>query len=296
MYPASDNMCMKVLTLDGWEDYELLDSGDGRRLERFGSFVLSRPDPQTIWLPALSEGDWENADATYRKSDSETSGWDTKPRMPTQWIVRYKKLTFQVKLSPFKHTGIFPEQSLHWDWMQNLIKKAKRPIRVLNLFGYTGGATLAAAAAGATVTHVDASFPTIGWGRQNQQLSGLQDAPIRWIEDDCLRFVSREIRRGSQYDAIILDPPAYGRGPKGETWIFNSNFPGLMQECIKILSDTPLFLIVNAYAISSSSIMLENVLGDHLRGGIMESGELAISEKSAGRLLSTGIYARWQND
>jgi len=287
---------MKVLTLNGWEDYELLDSGDGRRLERFGSFVLSRPDPQTIWKPALSERDWENADATYRKSDSDQSSWDMQSRMPKQWAIRYKDLTFQTKLSPFKHTGIFPEQSLHWDWMQNLIKKAKRPIKVLNLFGYTGGATLAAAAVGASVTHVDASYPTIGWARQNQQLSSLQDSPIRWIEDDCLRFVSREIRRDSQYDAIILDPPAYGRGPKGETWIFNSNFPGLVEECMKLLSDNPLFLIVNAYAISSSSIMLENVLGDHLRGGTIESGELAIREKSAGRLLSTGIYARWQND
>lgn len=287
---------MNILTLNGWEDYELLDSGDGRRLERFGSFVLSRPDPQTIWQPALSEADWEDADATYIKTDSEQSGWDTKAKMPKHWIVRYKKLTFQVKLSPFKHTGIFPEQSLHWDWMQNLIKKAKRPIKVLNLFGYTGGATLAAAAAGASVTHVDASYPTIGWARENQRLSKLQDAPIRWIEDDCLRFVGREIRRGSQYDAIILDPPAYGRGPKGEAWIFNYNFPGLVQECMKILSDNPLFLIVNAYAISSSSLMLENVLGDYLKNGTIESGELAIREKSAGRLLSTGIYARWQAD
>lgn len=289
-------MCMKVLTLNGWEDYELLDSGDSRRLERFGDFVLSRPDPQIIWRPALSERHWENADAVYGKNDSGKAGWDMKSKMPKQWIVRYKNLTFQARLSPFKHTGIFPEQALHWDWMQSLIMKAKRPVRVLNLFGYTGGASLAAAAAGASVTHVDASFPSIGWARENQRLSRLQDSPIRWIEDDCLKFVSREIRRKNKYDAIILDPPAYGRGPKGEAWIFNYNFPGLVQECMRILSNTPLFVLVNAYAISSSSLMLENVLADHLKTGSIESGELAIREKSAGRLLSTGIYARWQND
>lgn len=287
---------MNVLTLNGWEDYELLDSGDGRRLERYGAFVLSRPDPQVIWKPVLGNKQWETADAIYEKDDSGKSGWDVRTKMPKNWPIHYKDLTFQAKLSPFKHTGIFPEQSLHWDWMHGLIQKTRRPVNVLNLFGYTGGATLAAAAAGASVTHVDASFPSIGWARENQRLSKLGDCPIRWIEDDCLKFVSREIRRESQYDAIILDPPAYGRGPKGEAWIFNSNFPGLIQQCMRILSDNPLFLLVNAYAISSSSLMLENVLGDHLEGGIIESGELAIREKSAGRLLSTGIYARWQNN
>jgi len=287
---------MNILTLDSWDDYELLDSGDNKRLERFGSFVLSRPDPQIVWKPSLSEKHWENADAIYEKTDSDKSGWHTAPKMPKQWMIHYKNLTFQARLSPFKHTGIFPEQSLHWEWMQSLIKKTKAPVRVLNLFGYTGGATLAAAAAGASVTHVDASYPSIGWARENQRLSKLQDHPIRWIEDDCLKFVRREIRRKNNYDAIILDPPAYGRGPKGETWIFNYTFPILMEECIRILSRTPLFMLVNAYAISSSSIMLENVLADHFKNGAIESGELAIREKSAGRLLSTGIYARWQND
>lgn len=293
---AGNNGCMKILTLDDWKDYELLDSGDGRRLERFGAYVLSRPDPQAIWRRSLGEREWEDTDAVYVKTDSDKSEWDVKTKMPKKWTLRYKDLTFQAKLSPFKHTGIFPEQSLHWDWMQGLIEKVRRPISVLNLFGYTGGATLAVAAAGASVTHVDASYPSIGWARENQRLSGLQDAPIRWMEDDCLKFVSREIRRGSQYDAIILDPPAYGRGPKGEAWIFNYNFPVLIEECMKILSDTPLFLLVNAYAISSSSLMLENVLADHLKQGAIECGELAIREKSAGRLLSTGIYARWEND
>lgn len=285
---------MNILTLDGWTDYELLDSGDGRRLERFGAFTLSRPDPQVIWRPMLSEKRWQSADATYGKDGFEKAGWHTTPAMPKAWPLHYKKLTLQARLSPFKHTGLFPEQSLHWDWMENLIKKTKTPPKVLNLFAYTGGATLAAAAAGAEVTHVDASYPSIGWARENQRLSGLQRHPIRWMEDDVLKFVRREARRKTLYDAIIMDPPAYGRGPKGETWIFNESFPMLMEECMRLLNPNPLFLLVNAYAISSSAIMLKNVLGDYFKKGVIECGELALREKSAGRLLSTGLYARWQ--
>jgi 23S rRNA (cytosine1962-C5)-methyltransferase len=217
--------------------------------------------------------------------------------MPEKWQIGYKDLKFFAKLTPFKHTGIFPEQSLHWDWMGPMIKKAGRQVNVLNLFGYTGLASLAAAAAGAKVTHVDASYPSIGWARDNQSLSGLADAPVRWINDDVTSFAAREARRGNTKYAIIMDPPAYGRGPKGETWIFGENFPHLLAACQNILSPNPLFIIVNAYAISSSALMLFNTLLDYTKpfGGSLECGELALSEKSAGRLLSTGIYARWSS-
>jgi 23S rRNA (cytosine1962-C5)-methyltransferase len=265
-------------------------------LERFGAFVLSRPDPQIIWKPSLDEKHWKSAHAVFDKTLSEKGSWHVISKMPKEWLVSYKHLTLQARLSPFKHTGIFPEQSLHWDWMQSLIRKAKTPPKVLNLFGYTGGATLAAAEAGAEVTHVDASYPAISWARENQRLSKLQERPIRWIEDDALKFVRREARRGRQYDAIIMDPPAYGRGPKGETWIFNDSFPALLEECVQILAPKPLFVLANAYAISSSALTLGNVFSDHFKKGTIESGELVLREKSAGRLLSTGIYARCRFD
>lgn len=274
---------MVILTPSGWTDYELLDSGNAHRYERFGKITVIRPDPQAIWKPQLA--DWK-ADATF------TEKWQGK--FPDRWEMKYKDLKFWAKLTPFKHTGVFPEQSIQWDWMTDLLKK--RPdANVLNLFGYTGLASLNAAAAEAKVTHVDASRASIGWARDNQAASGLEDKPIRWILDDALKFCERELRRGVKYDAIIMDPPIYGHGPDGQVWKFQDSFPKLMEVCRQLLSDNPLFILINAYAISASSVMLENVLADTVKdfGGTVESGELALEQKS-GRLLSTGIFARWQ--
>lgn len=280
------------LVTDGWEDYRLLDCGNGYRLERFGNYLLKRPDPQIIWNPSLPEGAWEKADAVFEKTSGDKGTWNTD--MPQKWEMAYKNIRFYAKLTPFKHTGIFPEQSVHWDWIESIIATEKREINILNLFGYTGIASLVAAKAGARVTHVDASYPTIGWGRENQKLSGLEDLPIRWIEDDVIKFVKREIKRGAKYDAIIMDPPTFGHGPKGERWEFADMFPELMKLCHQVLSDNPVFFLVNAYAISASSIMLQNVFSDYFskREGTIEAGEL-ILESSTKRPLSTGIYARW---
>ncbi len=312
---------MKILTPTNWQDYQLLDSGDGKRLERFGKYILVRPDPQIIWRPSLPSSEWQKADAVFDTSTSlstskvPTKGaWKKGKNVPDNWQIAYQDLKFLIKLSPFKHTGIFPEQAAHWGWMESVIQYASKPvesvntkntgvqayrptdkeINILNLFGYTGAASLVAAKAGAKVTHIDASYPTIGWARENSDLSGLSEKPIRWILDDAIKFCERELKRGVKYDGIIMDPPIYGHGPKGEIWDFNKSFPDLMELCRQLLSNIPLFFIVNAYAISTSSITLENVLKDYLKniGGEFESGELALQEKS-GRLLSTGIFARW---
>ncbi|MBI3486463.1 class I SAM-dependent methyltransferase [Candidatus Daviesbacteria bacterium] len=324
---------MKILASNSLSDYELLDSGDGKRLERFGKFVLVRPDPQIIWKPKLAKSKWQKADAIYStsspnspKSPNIRGIWKRVKNIPEKWVINYQDISFQIKLSPFKHTGVFPEQAVHWEWINELIQKrlqrgdSKRgaPLsprsaseevewgcelagprldqpNILNLFGYTGIASLVAAKAGAKVTHVDGSYPTIGWARENQKLSNLEGKPIRWILDDCLKFVQRELKRGVKYDGILMDPPIYGHGPKGEVWDFNKNFPELLDICTQLLSPNPLFVIVNAYAISSSSLMLENILKDFVGslGGQIESGELALKESSGNRLLSTGIFARW---
>lgn len=294
---------MQILTPQDWTDYELLDTGNGYRLERFGSptdgFILSRPDPDIIWSPHLPESEWLKSDAVFKKSG--TSGnWLIKTKMPEKWPVEYKNIKLWVKLSPFKHTGVFPEQAVHWEWMKqkiqdSAIKNHGSEIRVLNLFGYTGAASLVCAGAGAKVTHVDASYPAIGWARDNQRSSDLNQASIRWIQDDCLKFVEREIKRESKYDAIIMDPPSFGHGPSGKSWKFHEDFPKLLRLCKELLSDKPLFILINAYAISSSALMLENILKEitsDLQGNI-ESGELALEEKGTTRLLSTGIFTRW---
>lgn len=283
---------MFVLTAPTWDEYELLDSGNGKRLERFGKFTISRPDPQVIWKPHLEETSWQKADAAFEKDR-----WIHKTRIPEKWPLRYKNLTFYAKLSPFKHTGIFPEQISQWDWLTQKLSAANHPTRILNLFGYTGIASLICASQKAEVTHVDASYPTIGWARENQAASGLTDKPVRWILDDAVKFTSREVKRGIHYDGIIMDPPVYGHGPKGEKWDFNKNFPELLDICNKLLTPDPLFILINAYAISASSIMLENVLADitNKLGGTLESGELALKETDTNRLLSTGIFARWSS-
>lgn len=288
---------MHTLTTTGWKDYELIDTGDGYRLERFGEYILSRPDPQIIWKKSQPQTTWQKADAFFQRTTADRGQWIKKnPKLPEKWSISYNNLTFLIKLSPFKHTGVFPEQHLQWDFIEKQLQKphASQP-NILNLFAYTGIASLAAAAHGAKVTHVDASKPTITWGRENQALSQLENAPIRWIMDDCIKFVQREIKRGVTYDGIIMDPPAFGHGPTGEIWKFNEQFPKLLELCIQLLSSNPLFLIVNAYAISSSSLMLQNVLEDYLHDlqGTIEVGELVLEEKTAHRPLSTGIFAQW---
>jgi 23S rRNA (cytosine1962-C5)-methyltransferase len=283
---------MTILSTNGWQDYELLDSGDGHRLERFGEYRLVRPDPQIIWKPSLPKTEWLKADAVFAKEKEE---WQNKNNVPKRWLLEYDNLKFWAQLSPFKHTGVFPEQSLQWQWMKEKIVTANQQLNILNLFAYTGIASLVAAAAGAKVTHVDASKPTISWARENQKASGLEDKPIRWILDDAGKYIEREIKRGVRYDGIIMDPPIYGHGPHGEKWNFFSSFPRLLSLCQQVLSKEPVFLIINAYAISASALMLENCLKDFSKelGGTIEVGELALEEKNSKRLLSTGIFARW---
>jgi len=285
---------MNILSTQGFEDYELIDSGNGQRLEHFGKYVLVRPDPQIIWKPKKDNSFWEKADAFYIQNGSKGS-WDNRGKVPQKWLLKYKNLSFFCKLTPFKHTGVFPEQSLQWDFMEEKLRGFEGQASVLNLFGYTGVSSLICAANGAKVTHVDASKPSISWARENQEASGLLQKPIRWIMDDAIKFTQREVKRNVKYDAVIMDPPIYGHGPEGEKWDFNESFPKLMEICKNTLSDNPLFVIVNAYAISSSSIMLVNVLQDYLSGlgGTFEYGELALQEKDSERLLSTGIFARW---
>jgi 23S rRNA (cytosine1962-C5)-methyltransferase len=288
---------MTILTSPGWDDYELLDSGYGFRLERFGKYRLVRPDPQIIWKTRLSLQDWKNVDARF---DPEKKQWILNQTMPEKWLMHYAGVSFYAKLSPFKHTGVFPEQILQWEWIKKKIKDAdKKPadIKILNLFGYTGIASLVCASLGASVAHIDASRPTLGWARENQAVSNLSDRPIRWILDDAMKFVQREVKRGVKYDGILMDPPIYGHGPGGETWDFNESFPKLLALCRKVVTQKPLFILINAYASSSSSVMLENVLNDYVSDmeGTIESGELALIEKSGGRLLSTGIFTRWGN-
>lgn len=297
---------MNILIANTWSDYELIDTGDEKRLERFGQVVLVRPDPQIIWKPKLPQSVWQKADAEYIKQTENQGYWKKSDKVPEKWVLSFGQLKMIAKLTNFKHTGIFPEQSVHWEWMKKLIgdRRSKvddgtfhplsSTINVLNLFGYTGIASIAAASAGAKVTHVDASKSTIAWARENQQASNLQDKPIRWILDDAIKFCERELRRGVKYDGIIMDPPVFGHGPQGEVWKFSQSFPKLLETCIKLLSDTPLFIIINAYAISSSVLMLENILKDYERilEGTIETGELALKDRSD-RVLSTGIYARW---
>jgi 23S rRNA (cytosine1962-C5)-methyltransferase len=286
---------MIILQTTGWEDYALIDSGDGNRLERFGDIILVRPDPQVIWKPKLALSEWNKADAIFERTSAEKGQWKSNKKLLEKWQMQYKTIKWWCKLALFKHTGVFPEQVLQWDWISSVILNAvKNPSpNILNLFGYTGIASLVAAEAGAKVTHIDASYPTIGWGRDNQKLSGLEQKPIRWILDDAIKFCEREVRRGVKYDGILMDPPIFGHGPNGETWEFNKSFPKLMEVCSQLLSDKPLFFLVNAYAISASAIMLENVLRDYIKvPGEFESGELVLVEKS-GRQLSTGIFARW---
>ena len=262
--------------------YKLLDTGDGERLEQFGKYVLRRPDPQIIWKKSSASEEWEKANAAF------DGDWKIKDA-PKAWDIEVLGLTVELRLTPFKHTGIFPEQEEQWRWLGGQVLSAKGQVNILNLFGYTGVASLVAAKAGARVTHVDGSKPTIAWAKINQEKSGLADKPIRWILEDAIKFVEREVRRGNKYDGIILDPPAFGHGPEGETWQFNKSLPRLMTACKQLLSENAKFVIVNAYAVSSSALTLKNLLVDMNLGGQVEYGEHVIDGK-----LSTGIWGRWE--
>ena len=272
-------------------DYELIDSGNGRRLERFGKYILNRPDPEVMWQKSLPPEDWAKADAEFVNDR-----WVTKNDLPEKWELEINDLKVNLKLTPFKHVGIFPEQKFEWDLISKTVNETASEPNILNLFGYTGVASLSALSTGAKVTHVDASRPAITWFKENQELSGLSEKYARIIIDDALKFTAREIKRGVKYDGVIMDPPVYGHGPNGEKWSFAKDFPKLLDNVSQILSDNPIFVIVNAYAISSSSVSLANILNDKLKNlnGNITNGELTLKETSGGRILSTGIWSIWQ--
>ncbi len=287
---------IKIAISNEWIDYELLDSGDGLKLERFGKFTFSRPEAQAVWAPARPGSLWSKADAVFQTTGEENGGhWNFNKSIPTDWTMQFNGLKFKVQAGASRHLGVFPEQAYHWNWMSKVITAANQPLKILNLFGYTGIATLSAAYAGANVTHIDASKKAIAWARENQSISGLSNSPIRWIVDDALKFVEREVRRGSLYDGIILDPPKFGRGPKGEVWEFFKVLPEMLSACKSVLNPNAKFLIVTAYAVKSSALTLHGAINDlvSMRGGSLEIGELATIEKSAGRLISNAIYAKW---
>jgi 23S rRNA (cytosine1962-C5)-methyltransferase len=281
-----------------WKDYELLDSGDGLKLERFGSYIFSRPESQAMWSRALPESTWKNAHATFVPSGEESGGhWDVKKKMEEKWIMEYGPLKFWAMTTPGRHLGVFPEVASHWDFMIDSVRKAHKQPNILNLFGYTGLASLAAASAGAHVTHVDASKKSVAWARENQALSGLNDKPIRWVVEDAVKYVQREEKRGVKYDGIILDPPKFGRGPKGEIWEVYKSLPSLLDMCRACLSDNPLFVIVTVYAVRASAIHVAQALDEMMKKykGEINSGELVTRETSANRLLSQAVYARWSD-
>lgn len=280
---------------DGWKDYEVLDTSKGEKLERWGTYLLVRPDPQVIWdTPRVHPG-WQKKNGHYHRSKKGGGEWEFF-RLPEQWDIRYGDLTFHLKPFSFKHTGLFPEQAANWDWFSEKIRRAGRSVKVLNLFAYTGGATLAAAKAGAAVTHVDASKGMVGWAKENARSSGLAEAPIRWIVDDCVKFVEREIRRGSRYDAIIMDPPSYGRGPKGEIWKIEDAVYPLICLCAKLLSSDPLFFLVNSYTTGLAPAVLTYMLSTALKpfAGSADSQEVGLPVTSSGLILPCGASGRWE--
>ncbi len=303
---------IQLLASSRWIDYDLLDSGDGKKLERFGSFTFVRPEVQALWHPSLADKTWEAADAVFQPTGEESGGhWHSRKKIPEKWEMKYDLphdpslaggggLHFWVRTTPGRHLGVFPEGAAHWEWVADRIRQRtvseNGQANVLNLFGYTGLASLAAAAAGARVTHVDASKKSVTWARENQVLSGLTEKPVRWIVDDALKFVQREARRGVKYDGILLDPPKFGRGPKGEVWEVYRSLPELLQACRDVLSGRPLFVVVTVYAVKVSSVNIYYAVEEMMKGcaGELKCGELVMQEKSAGRLLSSAVYARWQ--
>lgn len=292
-----------ILKLEKQNEYELIDSGLGQKLERYGPYTLSRPDPEALWGRTLSAKEWEDADLKFIRKGTKTQ-WIIKEGVSKSWPIEFGGLTFSIKPTSFKHTGLFPEQFLNWEWMEKLITNYQlqinneKPVKVLNLFAYTGGATLLCAKAGAEVCHVDGSKTAVAWARENAELSGLSDKPIRWIVEDVVLFLKREIKRGNFYDAIIMDPPSFGHGPKDELWKIEESFLELMKLCKDILSDDPLFVLINGYTAGYSPITYQNNLIDMMADhkGTIEVGELTIKESNTQRLLPCGIFARWQKN
>ena len=280
---------------DQWKDYEVLDTSEGEKLERWGEYLLVRPDPQVIWNTPKELPGWRKMNGHYHRSSKGGGEWEFFD-LPKQWEIAYKELRFNLKPFSFKHTGLFPEQAVNWDWFSDKIRNAGRPVKVLNLFAYTGGATLAAAAAGAAVTHVDASKGMVNWAKENARTSGLEAAPIRWLVDDCMKFVEREIRRGNHYDGIIMDPPSYGRGPKGEIWKIEDSIYDFIQLCTKILSDDPLFFLVNSYTTGLAPAVLTYMLSTELKrfGGHVDSQEIGLPVTKTGLVLPCGASGRWE--
>ena len=299
---AGDGFRLTVLASMGFGDYRLLDSGNGRKLERFGSIVVDRPEPQALWKRRLAQSRWDSAHAVFSGDGEDEAGkWRVQGAVPETWPIRLKDVTLLGRLSAFRHLGLFPEQLPHWDWMLEAIASHKPGpdaprARVLNLFAYTGAASLLAAKAGAEVTHVDASKKAIAWARENQAASKLADSPVRWILDDARKFVAREVRRGRVYDVILVDPPKFGRGPGGEVWDLFEHLPPLLEDCTKLLAAERARLVLTAYAIRASALSIGQLLEASLaeRGGTIETGELVIREEGGGRGLSTSLYSRWR--
>lgn len=281
-----------------WKDYKIIDMANGQKLEKWGDIILSRPDPQIIWENQSFPERWKKIDAIYNRSKSGGGAWKYNKKLPENWQINYKDLTFNIKPMGFKHTGLFPEQAVNWDWMINKIKGAKREIKVLNLFAYTGGATVACLSAGAATCHVDSSKGMVAWAKENVASSNLSDKKVRYIIDDVNKFVAREIRRGNKYDAIIMDPPSYGRGAKGEVWQFENNIYDLVELCTKVLSDNPLFFLINSYTTGISSTVLANILNLTVaksHKGKIEAGEIGLPMENSKLILPCGIYGRWES-
>lgn len=279
-----------------WNDYQILDMANGEKLEKWNNITLVRPDPQIIWKQKTYPEKWKKADAKYSRSNTGGGAWNYNKKLPSAWQVKYKDLVFNIKPMGFKHTGLFPEQAVNWDWMINKIKSANKEIKVLNLFAYTGGATVACLSAGASVCHVDSSKGMVSWAKENVTSSGLQDRKVRYIVDDVVKFVNREIRRGNKYDAIIMDPPSYGRGTNGEVWKFEDNIYDLVELCSKVLTDKPLFFLINSYTTGISSRVLENILKLNIHAkGKFSNGEIGIPMQNSNLVLPCGIYGRWES-
>ena len=288
---------------ENWKDYEVIDTSEGEKLERWGKYTLLRPDPQVIWSTPKKVPQWKKLNGHYHRSAKGGGEWEFF-NLPEEWSINYKDLTFNLKPFSFKHTGLFPEQAVNWDWFSSIISKAlanpkynsQRPLKVLNLFAYTGGATLSAAKAGASVTHVDASKGMVSWAKENAVSSGLSDAPIRWLVDDCVKFVEREIRRGNKYDGIIMDPPSYGRGPKGEIWKIEESVYPFIELCTQILSEDALFFLINSYTTGLQPAVLSYMLNTLIakeRGGVVEASEIGLPVSSNGLVLPCGASGRW---
>ncbi|MEG1971608.1 MAG: class I SAM-dependent methyltransferase [Oscillospiraceae bacterium] len=279
---------------ENWQDYELIATSDGEKLERWGEVLLIRPDPQVLWsVPKIHK--WADANAHYHRSKEGGGEWDNTSLKKSNWTIKYKDLSFNIRPTGFKHTGLFPEQAVNWDFMEEKIKNSHRPVKILNLFAYTGGATLACLKAGAAVVHVDASKGMVQWARDNAKLSGLESAPCRWIVDDCQKFIDREIRRGNKYDGIIMDPPSYGRGPNGEIWKLEDNIFALLKEAARLLSDNPLFFLLNSYTTGLSPSVMQYLLAEAFnREGLVISSEIGLKVTESGLILPQGSTAIWQ--